>query len=135
MDPETLVDKQIEERRKLVEELSAGGYEMGAAFWMRRNDDGEWRFYIVSPLVDSIGLQASYGRLREAKERGGKPFSGASSGVFLLGPSDPLGKDVLAIYAGPFGPREEVVYWNGIWLGKASIDGAYFYPLPTAATV
>jgi hypothetical protein len=135
LDTETLVDDKIEDCRKLLEALAAAGFEMTAAFWMRRNDDGKWRFYIVSPLVDTAGIFEAYRRVQPLIRRRVYPPWADPADVRLIGPSDPLAKDVLNIYAGPRAPRDHPIRWTGIWLGNSSIDGAYLYPLPAAATV
>src|SRR5262249_61071256 len=63
MDTDTLVEKLIDDGRKLIEELPQRGFEVSAAFWAKTSEDAPWRFYIVSPVVDAEGLTKAYRRL------------------------------------------------------------------------
>jgi hypothetical protein len=50
--------------------------------------------------------------------------------IKLIGPNDPIAKDVLAIHKRWPGPLACPISWGGILLGNVSIEGAYLYPLP-----
>ena len=50
--------------------------------------------------------------------------------IKLIGPSNPIAQDVLAILRRAPGPRVSPIRWRGTRLGNVSVEGAYLYPLP-----
>ena len=130
MDTETLVENLIADGQKLVEELPQRGFEVAAACWIRSTVDGKWRFYIVSPVVDAVGIFQAYMRLHPLVRAMPESFSIDPLEVRLIGPSDPLGRDVIAGLNRVPRSRVGPIRWPGIWLGEMSIDGAYLYPVP-----
>jgi hypothetical protein len=103
MDTAPLVDNQIEDGRKLVEQLGRDGFDVTIAFWVRFQfeDDGPW-FYIVSKTVDMEGLHSAYARVHDSIPRIQPPWGPYISvsdigELKLVGVNDPLAKEVLAI--------------------------------------
>jgi HEPN domain-containing protein len=130
MDTDTLVENLIDDGQKLVEELPQRGFEMTAAFWLKASEDGKWRFYIVSPLVDAEGSIKAYMRLHPLVRAMPQPFWIDPLKIKLIGPSNPIARDVTAILGRVRGPRVGPIRWRGTWLGDSSIEGAYLYPVP-----
>jgi hypothetical protein len=130
MDTDTLVENLLEDGRKLVEELSRHGFDVAAALWLKASEDGKWYFYIVSPLVDSEGITSAYRRLHPLVWARPQPSGIDPLKIGLLGPSNPIARDVLAILGRIPGPRVSPFRWSGIWLGDKSIEAAYLYPPP-----
>jgi hypothetical protein len=129
MDSDTLVETLVDDGRKLVEELPQRGFEVAAAFWLKPSESGKWSYYIVSPLVDSDSLGAAYGQLYPHVRAMPQPFWLSPLEIKLIGPSDPLGRDVIAIIKRFPGLRPAPIPWRGYWLGNRSVDGAYIYPM------
>jgi hypothetical protein len=48
----------------------------------------------------------------------------------LIGPSDPVARDVLAIVGRVPGSGNGPIRWQGTLLGNVIIEGAYLYPVP-----
>jgi hypothetical protein len=134
MDTVTLVSEQIDDGEKLVRKLSEKGFEVSAAFWILATDDAQWSFYIVSPLVESEGLAKAYRRLHEVARQIPQPSWIDPLNVKLIGPSSPIAHDVLAIHARTSGPQVSPIRWGGKTLGNLSIEEAYLYPRPAAAS-
>jgi hypothetical protein len=132
MDQETLVKERIDDGKKVVDQLPGLGFEVTAALWIQAIDDGEWRFYLISPVVETVGLTAAYGKLHTAI-RAMPPSRIDPLEVRLLGPSDPVARDVLAIYQCFPQSRGYATWWQGKHLGGVNIEGAYLYPLPANA--
>ncbi len=132
MDQDTLVMYRVEEAGKLVDRLREGGFEVAAAFWLKASWDGKLRFYIASPIVDREGLSHAYGRLYPLVQATPRQWIGPLE-IRLIGATDPIARDVLAILRSPNGARTGPFPWNGSWLGTLSIDEAYLYPLPAGA--
>ncbi len=55
-----LVEYDINEGKKLVEELDKTNFKVQAALWFYIADSDEWRLYIASPFVEKHGPKKSY---------------------------------------------------------------------------
>lgn len=132
MDSETLVDNQINDGRKPVENLLQRGFDLSAAFWVRATMNGKWYFYIVSPIVDTDGGFEAYLRLHPLVRAMPQPFWINPLRIKLIGMNHPIAKDVLAIDISAAGPRAYPIPWGGTQLGNLSVEGVYLYPLPAA---
>ncbi|HLN26739.1 MAG TPA: hypothetical protein VK395_03285 [Gemmataceae bacterium] len=130
MDTESLVEKLIDDGEKLVERISLGGFPVTAAFWLRASENERWYFYIVSPLVDDEGLAQAYRRLHPFVWGVSEPLWIDPLEIKLIGPSNPIAQDVLAIHRRAPGSRVSPIRWGGKMLGNLSVEGAYLYPLP-----
>src|SRR5438309_1912675 len=130
MDTDTLVENRIDYGQKIVEELPQHGFEVMAAFWVKASENGKWYFYIVSPVVDAEGLTKAYRLLHPAVRAMPQPFWIDPLQIKLIGPSNPLARDVMAILSRVSGPRVGPIRWKGTYLGNLSIEGAYLYPVP-----
>jgi hypothetical protein len=53
--------------------------------------------------------------------------------VKLIGETDPITRDVLAIHGRAGGPKACPINWGGKRLGNVSVEGVYHYPLPVKA--
>ncbi len=54
-----LVDKQVEDGKKLIQALDASKFNLVGALWFY-SITSEWRLLLVSPLVDTIGPKQCY---------------------------------------------------------------------------
>ena len=130
MDTETLVDNLVDGGQKLADEIRRGGFVVTAAFWLRASEDGKWYFYIVSPSVDSEGLARAYRRLHPLVRRMREPFGIDPLEIKLIGPSNPIARDVVAIHSRIPSASHWPIRWSGKNLGNVSVQEAYLYPLP-----
>ncbi len=130
MDTSTLVENQIDDGKKLIEDLTRHGFPITTAFWLRPTEDGRWYFTLVSPLVDSEGIAQAYQRLHPVVWARPQPCAIDPLKITLIGLDNPIAKDVLAIQRTAPGPRICAIRGEGIRLGNVSVDGAYIYPLP-----
>src|SRR5262245_39407751 len=55
MDQGTLVEMQIDNGNRLLDQLVEEGVPVAAAAWLKESDDGQWFLYIATPLVDEGG--------------------------------------------------------------------------------
>lgn len=123
MDQETLVKDQVEDGKKIINQLIHDGFDVSAAAWIRRNEPAKWYLYVVSKIVDQGGQLAAYQALNESIQELPDlwidPFR-----IRLIATTDPIAVDLLKhLQEYPKGRR----YW-GPRLGNASIDEAYIYP-------
>ena len=126
MDTNTLVESLIEDGRMLVAELPTHGFEVAGAVWLQASRDGQWYFYIVSPMADAQGLNKAYRALLLTIRAMSQRFSIDPLTIRLIGPSHPIAHDVLAVPDS--GSRILPLRWAGTQLGNVSIEGAYLYP-------
>jgi hypothetical protein len=132
MDTDTLVERLVDDGWKVVEELPQRGFEVTAAFWLQASEDGKWSFYIVSPVVEAKGLANAYRELHPLVWAMPQPLRIDPLGIKLIGPNNPIARDVLAIHQRARGPLTSPIRWGGNQLGDVSVEGAYLYPLPAA---
>jgi hypothetical protein len=59
-----LVEKDIEDGRKLIEALDQADFRVHAALWFYFSDSEEWRLMIATPLVDEQGPKETYTRVQ-----------------------------------------------------------------------
>ncbi len=135
MDTDTLVDAAIDDGNKLVERLRQGGLPVMGAAWLLTSERGRWRFYIVSPLVDTEGLAAAYRRLHPAIYAAPRFSWIKPLKITFVGPEEPIAKAILDIYRATPGPWLAPLRLAGTNLGNVSIEAAYVLPLPAAVTV
>jgi len=84
--------------------------------------------------VDSEGLAQAYRRLHPLV-RALPPSCGIDPlAIRLIGPTNPIAKDVLAIHSRAPGLRVCPSRWGGTRLGNLNIEGVYLYPLPATTT-
>lgn len=129
MDTDTLVRELIDAGQKLAEELPQRGFDVSAAFWIKASENEKWYFYIVSPMVDSKGLAQAYRMLHPLVRGLPQSFWINPLEIRLIGPSNPIAKDVLDIHKGTAGPPVSPIRWSGRRLGDVSIETAYIYPM------
>src|SRR5467141_2606469 len=98
MDQDTLAENSTDDGRKLVDELPRKGFEVSAAFWIKASENCRWYFYVVSPMVEAEGLAIAYTQLHRLIRGMPQPFGIDPLEVKLIGPSNPIARDVLAIH-------------------------------------
>lgn len=60
MDKATLVERDIEAGRKLIQALDDQNFRVEAALWLYRSESDQWRLLIASPLADQQGWKWAY---------------------------------------------------------------------------
>jgi hypothetical protein len=126
MDKTTLVDRDIENGRRLIEQLDQAQFQVPAALWYFSPDEGLWRLLIASPLVDEKGPREAYQTIQDAITHLGISDLRLDD-ITVVSPKTPLITE-LRFYAGTEGPP----YVGGTRLrnsrvGEAYIDDAYVY--------
>src|SRR5439155_24821557 len=118
----TLVNLQLQDGQSLIERLAWEGVAVTAAAWIKEIESGLWFLYLATPLVGEDGAtRPAYRRvlavLRQMEQEG---FGVDPFAVKLIGPDDPLARDILAIHARASGRRGSPIRWGGTMLGNAS---------------
>jgi hypothetical protein len=130
MDQGTLVENQIDDGAKIVEKLRESGFDVAAAWWMKASEEGLWFLYIATKEVDEKGIKAAYHAVLTVMHGLGQLWVDRFQ-VKLVGPENPITKDVLSILARY--PGLSPTRYGGKRLGNVSIDDSYIYPPPVAA--
>lgn len=60
MDKTALVEKDVEEGKRLIEALDNAGFQVHAVLWFYLAESDEWRFVVASPLVERKGPKEAY---------------------------------------------------------------------------
>jgi hypothetical protein len=121
-----LVEREIRDGARLLEELDRRGFDVTACFWYDLPDSPGWRLVIAAKIVDREGLLEAYGLLNEVTDDLDLPDS-FDFDVSLWSPSSAHFKAIL----------ESVATRNLIEAGYKSkgpdsgrvLDDAYIYRL------
>ena len=62
-----LVEQQIRDGARLIEELDRRGFEVSSAFWHDVPDSPHWTLVIAAKIVDRVGPRAAYGLLNRVR--------------------------------------------------------------------
>lgn len=88
MDTTILVDKDIEDGRKLVEALDRSMFDLVGALWFYFSGSRDWRLLLVSPSVDSAGPRSCYKVIQSVIEDMPRDFGISLSRISVLSPRD-----------------------------------------------
>ena len=124
MDQATLVERQIDDVPRLIDQLRRDNFDVKAAFWLYTSEADQWFLYLVSDVVDQMGITEAYKAvcraMRQLPDLWINPFE-----VKLVGPDDPVAKAVIDFLAKRPTRRPERI--RGTRLGNVYIEDAYLY--------
>jgi hypothetical protein len=130
MDSTILVEEQIEEGGRLIEQLVRDGFDVTGAFWVRSPNtyDRPW-FFVASKTVDQAGLHVAYGAVHTAIHRIPAPWGPALwhsevSELKLISPNDPLAQTLLTLRDSHPGRKR----FRDITARNWPLDEVYIYP-------
>ena len=69
MDKTALVNKQIENGRRLITALDENKFPLVGALWLYSMNIDEWKLTIVSPSVDDQGPKKTYARIQSVLQK------------------------------------------------------------------
>ena len=129
MDQTPLVNDLIESGMLFLAEF-AKSYPVGAAFWLKANDDRKWRLHIASPTLQDGRKRDAYGEViritDQMKDVFFDPFN-----VILRKMDDDIVKFALS-YKRIFPTRGATIYDVPSYYGE-EVEGMYLYPPIKAA--
>ena len=124
MDQAILVERQIDDVPKLIDQLRAENFDVKVAFWLYTSEAGQWFLYVVSDVVDQKGITEAYTlaykTMRQLTDLWINPFE-----VKLVAPDHPLAKAVIDYLSKQHAPRPTQV--QGMKIGDVYIENAYIY--------
>jgi hypothetical protein len=127
MDQATLVEHEINDVPKLIDQLKRDNFDVKAAFWLYTSEADQWYLYLVSDAVhQKNGFIESYMAMNKALDQMTDleidPFH-----VKLVAPDDPLAKAIMDFQSGQIvRPLKRI---RGMRLGNVHIESAYLYYL------
>jgi len=127
MDTELLVENQIDDGQRLVDQLIRDGFDISVAFWVKTSEEGLSRLYIASPSVDEGKLGEAYRKVYASL--GNIPSSWVSpSDIKLVNDMNPIARE--AVEVRDRYPLRTPTRYHGKRLGGLSTTEAYSYPRP-----
>jgi hypothetical protein len=128
MDQGTLVEMQIEDGQRLIDELTRNGIAVTGAFWAKEADTGEWFLYLATPLVGEGGAtRTAYRRINTViREMPREQVAISPLEVKAIGPDDPVAKAVVSLrdrYS-----RKVPIRLRERRLGELAVDDVLVYP-------
>jgi hypothetical protein len=127
MAQELLVDDQIYDGQKIIDQFLADGLDVAVAFWAESNE-GLWRLYIASPRFDDKKPGEAARTVYESVSKVPDLTIEPALDIRLINDRNPIAQDAVKI-AGRQG-KEEGIRYRGTRLGDLAIEDAYIYPRP-----
>src|SRR5262245_54946865 len=124
MDTDLLVENQIEDGQRLLNQLIRDQFEVAVAFWLQLTEEGLWQLWIASSSVDADrggAYRRVYATLSKIPQ-----CRIAPSDITLLHPASPIARDAIA--ARDRYPSRKPTRYQGKRLGNLEIKEAYIYP-------
>lgn len=122
MDTATLVDRQIEDGKKLITHLEHAGFAVDLALWILGSAEESWFLYIASPVVARNGLAAAYQKVYAELPACGAP-SISRSEIKLIKSDHPIAEES-RIYR----DASQLSRFSGRKLGNMIVEDAWIYP-------
>jgi hypothetical protein len=101
MDTVTLVERQVEDGNRLLDQLAENGVEVASAAWIKPVEEDRWTLYILTPLVDRNGARDAYGTVYRVF-RSLEDAWITDSDIKLVGEETQTAKDLAKAMAGPY---------------------------------
>ncbi|HKI18478.1 MAG TPA: hypothetical protein VKA15_11390 [Isosphaeraceae bacterium] len=122
----TLVEQEINDVPKLIDQLKRDNFDVKAAFWYYRSEADQWYLYLVSDAVHQNGIFESYmavnKAIRQMTDLEIDPFH-----VKLVAPDDSIAKAIMDFLPERHERRPKRIW--GMNLGGVHIESAYLYYL------
>jgi hypothetical protein len=127
MDQALLVDRKIDDGRRLIWQLVADGEAVSAAFWVRTADVSLYHLYIVLPPVPGGKIGEAYGRVYASLSKIPGPEL-ILLDIKPVGPDNSLAQGVLEIQR--HYPGRIATWMRPGRLGGVDVEELYVYPVP-----
>jgi hypothetical protein len=126
MDTIALVDGQIDDGEKLLDQLRREHLPVKAACWVKPVEEDRWSLYIATPLVEEKGAAGAYREVYRVLRSLGNIWV-ADSDVKLIGDRHPITAEVLEILQRH--PGKMPLRSRRASLGGLPIEEVYIYQL------
>jgi hypothetical protein len=126
VDTITLVENQIEDGQKLLDQLTGEGFVLSVACWVKPIEDDRWSLLIATPSVDQIGLFAAYHKVFATLRSLGEVCI-TDSDIKLVGVKIPVVLDEIHVLRSLQGKTS--ILPRPLLIGGIPIEEVYVYPL------
>jgi len=96
MDPELLVESELNDGRKLIDHLVYDDFEVTVAFWARNAEEEQWQLYIASPCVDEKRLGLAYKKVFDSLNKLFDPWV-TPLDIKLINDTNPIALDAIPL--------------------------------------
>lgn len=127
MDQRILVDDQIDDGQRIIDQFLADGLDVSVAFWAKR-DEGSWTLYVASPGFDDRERVEASRVVWDSLSKVPDPTILPGLNIRVIDDQDAIARDAVRI-AGRKGKKGPIRY-RGVRLGDLGIAKAYIYPRP-----
>ena len=125
MDKTALVEKYIEDGKKLITGLDEKGFRLDAALWFYLTDSDEWRLLLASPFVEKEGPRKSYNVIQSVLEGLSPPSAISLKDISIVSPNYNLIQLLkIAIRTGP--GISDIRFTRNV-INNTLIEDAYIY--------
>lgn len=126
MDKTELVERNIEDGKRLIAELDKNQFPVIAAFWLFDEDSTTWTLHIATPLFEN-GTQEAYSELSKIMFDMKPILSFWLGNVALRRPNDPFIERLRVFVATPEAPHIGSIEVRKTAIGDTFIDRAFIY--------
>jgi hypothetical protein len=124
MDKAALVDRDIDDGRRLVQALDQADFPVVAALWYFYPEE-EWRLLIASPKVGELGPRGAYAVIQQVLIKSGVPLP--LYRVAAVNPDEPLITELRIFVGTDAAPHIGSIYLQSEVIGEMYVEGAYVY--------
>jgi hypothetical protein len=124
MDTEVLVDEQLADGQRLVEQLIKDNFNVSVAFWVKTSEDAAWQLYLAFPEGASDKSTEAYRKVYYSLDSI-SPVSISNSDISLLNDNNPIARAAIE-RRDRLAARKPTKYF-GKRLGPLAIKEAYIY--------
>ena len=126
MDKTILVEKDIEEGRRLIEVLQQNGFPVSSAFWLYKPEPEEWRLTFASPLYDEQGPLKSYQFIQSVLSKLSPPIGISITDTSVVSSHNELVENLRHIPSSK-SPQLSEIRLRGNSINNKYIDDIYIY--------
>ncbi len=135
MDPNALVNAQLDGGSRLIAALNDAGVEIASAFWAKLTEARDWNLYVASPAVETDkGSLDAYRKLTAILSQH-EEFGVDIDDVLIIDVEDGMAVEAAEVVKSKVTNGKSytgITRFKGYTLGGLEIDGAYIYPPPRA---
>jgi hypothetical protein len=124
MDTEVLVNDQIADGLRLLEQLIKDNFNVSVAFWVKTSEDGVWQFFLASPEGGSDKITEAYRKVYYSLDFI-SPSSISNSDISIINDANAIAR--AAIEQRDRLPARIPTKYLGKRLGPLAIKEAYIY--------
>lgn len=125
MNKKILVGIDLEEGKKVLEELDKAGLRIASAFWLYLTEVEEWRLMLAMPSIDTHGRKKTYAKIWEVLDRNRSTLNIPLDAISLISPNDKLNQLLRSV--AKTGKGLSGIRFSGNVINGTLIEDSYIY--------